>query len=53
MGIAQAVRAHVYRIWLTKESRMVIGDGKLVVPVDFAIRRPHPKGSGAPYHDKL
>jgi hypothetical protein len=21
VGIAQAVRAHVYRIWLTKESR--------------------------------
>src|SRR5215831_12403150 len=27
---------------------VVIGDGKLVVPVDFAIRRPNPSGPGAP-----
>ena len=27
---------------------VVIGDGKLVVPVDFAIRRPDPTGPGAP-----
>jgi hypothetical protein len=26
---------------------VVIGDGKLVVPVDFAVRRPDPKGPGA------
>jgi len=32
---------------------VVIGDGKLVVPVDFAIRRPDPTGPGAPCHDKL
>ena len=31
----------------------VIGDGKLVVPVDFAIRRPDPTGPGAPCRDKL
>ena len=27
---------------------VVIGDGKLVVPVDFAICRPDPQGSGRP-----
>src|SRR5919201_1281115 len=27
---------------------VVIGDGKLVVPVDFAIRRPDPRGPGRP-----
>ena len=27
---------------------VVIGEGKLVVPVDFAIRRPDPKGPGGP-----
>ena len=32
---------------------VVIGEGKLVVPVDFAIRRPDPIGSGAPCRDKL
>jgi DDE superfamily endonuclease len=32
---------------------VVIGDGKLVVPVDFAIRRPDPVGAGAPGRDKL
>jgi DDE superfamily endonuclease len=32
---------------------VVIGDGKLVVPVDFAIRRPDPHGPGAPCQDKL
>jgi Transposase DDE domain len=32
---------------------VVFGDGKLVVPVDFAIRRPDPTGSGAPCRDKL
>jgi len=32
---------------------VVIGDGKLVVPVDFAIRRPDPVGAGAPCRDKL
>jgi len=32
---------------------VVVGDGQLVVPVDFAIRRPDPVGSGAPCRDKL
>jgi hypothetical protein len=32
---------------------VVVGEGKLVVPVDFAIRRPDPTGSGAPCRDKL
>jgi hypothetical protein len=31
----------------------VIGEGRLVVPVDFAIRRPNPVGPGAPCRDKL
>ena len=32
---------------------VVLGDGNLVVPVDFAIRRPDPTGPGAPCRDKL
>jgi hypothetical protein len=32
---------------------VVVGDGKLVVPMDFAIRRPDPTGPGAPCRDKL
>src|SRR5262245_61801297 len=32
---------------------VVIGEGKLVVPVDFAIRRPDPQGPGAPCRDEL
>jgi hypothetical protein len=32
---------------------VVVGGGKLVVPVDFAIRRPDPTGPGAPCCDKL
>src|SRR4051794_15081567 len=32
---------------------VVIGDGKLVVPVDFAVRRPDLKGPGAPCRTKL
>jgi DDE superfamily endonuclease len=32
---------------------VVIGDGRLVVPVDFAIRRPNPQGPGRPCQDKL
>jgi hypothetical protein len=32
---------------------VVIGDGRLVVPVDFAIRRPDPTGPGGPCRDKL
>jgi hypothetical protein len=32
---------------------VIIGEGKLVVPVDFAIRRPDPPGPGTPCRDKL
>ncbi len=32
---------------------VVLGDGKLIIPVDFAIRRPNPKGPGARCQDKL
>jgi hypothetical protein len=32
---------------------VVIGDGKLVVPVDFALRRPDPHRPGGPCRDKL
>ena len=32
---------------------MVIGDGQLVVPIDFVVRRPNPKGPGARCRDKL
>jgi hypothetical protein len=32
---------------------VVVGEGRLVVPVDFAIRRPDPAGPGAPCRDKL
>jgi hypothetical protein len=32
---------------------VVIGDGRLIIPVDFAIRRPDPEGPGAPCRDKL
>ena len=32
---------------------VVIGDGKLVVPVDFVVRRPDPVGPGRPGRDKL
>jgi hypothetical protein len=32
---------------------VVIGEGTLVVPVDFAIRRPEPTGPGGPCRDKL
>jgi hypothetical protein len=32
---------------------VVIGDGKLVVPIDFVIRRPNPKGPGRRCYNKL
>jgi hypothetical protein len=32
---------------------VVIGDGKLIVPVDFAVRRPNPKGPGRRCRTKL
>ena len=36
------------RLWL-----VVIGEGKLVVPVDCVVRRPDPVGPGSPCRDKL
>jgi hypothetical protein len=32
---------------------VVIGDGKLIIPLDFAIRRPNPEGPGRRCDDKL
>jgi hypothetical protein len=32
---------------------VVLGDGTLIIPVDFAIRRPNPKGPGRRCQDKL
>lgn len=32
---------------------VVIGDGSLVIPVDFVVRRPDPQGPGGPCRDKL
>jgi hypothetical protein len=32
---------------------VVVGEGKLIVPIDFAVRRPDPTGAGAPCRDKL
>jgi hypothetical protein len=32
---------------------VVIGDGKLIIPLDFAIRRPNPPGPGRRCYDKL
>jgi hypothetical protein len=32
---------------------VVVGEGRLIVPVDFVIRRPDPVGPGAPCRDKL
>jgi hypothetical protein len=32
---------------------VVVGDGKLVVPVDFVVRRPDPVGPGHPCRDQL
>jgi hypothetical protein len=32
---------------------VVLGDGKLIIPVDFTIRRPNPKGPGRRCQDKL
>jgi len=44
------------RVWSGIDGRLllvVIGDGRVVVPVDFAMRRPDPLGPGAPCRDKL
>jgi hypothetical protein len=32
---------------------VVIGEGTLVIPVDFTVRRPDPRGPGAPCRDQL
>jgi len=32
---------------------VVLGEGKLVIPVDFTVRRPDPVGPGHPCRDKL
>jgi hypothetical protein len=32
---------------------VVVGDGKWVAPVDFAVRRPNLVGAGAPCRDQL
>ena len=32
---------------------VVVGDGKLIIPLDFAIRRPNPKGPGRRCYNKL
>jgi hypothetical protein len=48
-GQEKRVRAGIDGVLLV----VVIGDGQLVVPVDFAIRRPDPKGPGAPCYTKL
>src|SRR5919109_641277 len=54
---SRVLRALPKRSWMKRLRRLglvvVIGDGKLVVPVDFAIRRPDPTGPGAPCRDKL
>jgi len=44
------------RVWSGMDGLLllvVIGDGRLVVPVDCAMRRPDPVGPGAPCRDKL
>jgi len=48
-GQEKRVRAGIDGVLLV----VVIGDGQLVIPVDVAIRRPDPKGPGAPCHTKL
>ena len=48
-GQEKRVRPGIDRVLLV----VVIGDGTWVVPVDFAIRRPDPKGPGGHCRDKL
>lgn len=48
-GQEKRVRAGIDGVLLV----VVIGNGQLVVPVDFAIRRPDPKGPGARCRTKL
>jgi hypothetical protein len=57
-------RGLVARGWSGQEQRVrlgidgllllvVVGNGKLVIPVDFTVRRPDPEGPGRPCRDKL
>src|SRR5712692_10624152 len=48
-GQHKRVLAGIDGLWLV----VVMGDGTLVVPVDFAIRRPDPVGAEAPCRDQL
>src|SRR5262245_35078038 len=48
-GQERRILSGIYGVLLV----VVIGEGKLVIPVDFAIRRPDPQGPGAPCRDKL
>ena len=48
-GQEQRVRLEISGLLLI----VVIGEGKLVVPVDFTVRRPAPLGLGRPCRDKL
>jgi hypothetical protein len=45
---------HRVRLGIDGLRRLVVmGDGKLVIPVDFTVRRPDPQGLGRPCRDKL
>jgi hypothetical protein len=48
-GQQKRVLSGIDGLWLL----VVIGDGRFIVPVDFAMRRPDPCGPGAPCRDKL
>lgn len=48
-GQQHRVLSGIDGLWLG----VIVGDGKMVVPVDFAMRRPDPGGAGAPCRDKL
>jgi hypothetical protein len=48
-GQHKRVLSGIDGLWLL----VVGGEGRLIVPVDFALRRPDPVGPGAPCRDKL
>jgi hypothetical protein len=48
-GQEHRVRLGIDGLWLV----VVIGEGKLVIPVDFTVRRPDPVGPGRPGRDQL
>jgi hypothetical protein len=48
-GQEHRVRHGIDGLWLV----VVIGEGKLVIPVDCTVRRPDPTGPGGPCRDKL